>query len=219
MATIAFDFDSTLVRCETLEVLVAPQLSGDDAKADAYRRITEAGMSGGRSFAESLEARLAVAAPTLQQLRAFSGELDGLWTSGMPELVRTLIGEGHEVWIVSGAPAEVIMDAGAALGVPASQTRGVGLNWEPDGRFRSVDPEDPFSRSKVEGLKGLTDPWTRPRIMVGDGLTDRAVFDEGLVDRFIPFTGHVRREVVVRGGIPEASSATDIMHLIRTYSR
>lgn len=219
MATIVFDFDSTLVRCETLEVLVAPQLRGDEAKAEAYRRITEAGMSGGRSFAESLQARLAVAAPTRQQLKAFSNDLEDLWTRGMPELVQVLMDEAHEIWIVSGAPAEVVMDAGAALGIPASQTRGVGLTWEPDGRFRSVDPEDPFSRSKVEGLKGLTDPWTRPRIMVGDGLTDRAVFDEGLVDRFIPFTGHVRREVVVRGEIPEASSAADVLNLIRTYSR
>lgn len=218
LATIAFDFDSTLVRCETLEVLVAPQLEGNQEKAEEYRRITEAGMSGGWTFAESLQARLAVAAPSRPDLDAFTARLDAWWTPGMPELVRTLVGEGEEVWIVSGAPAEVIVAAGAALGVPAHQTRGVRLIWEADGGYRGIDPEDPFSRSKVEGLTGLTDVWARPRIMVGDGLTDRAVFDEGLVDHFIPFTGHVRRDVVVGGGIAEAVSAAEVMHLIHSYA-
>ena len=218
MATIVFDFDSTLVKCETLEVLVAPQLDGDEAKASEYRRITEAGMSGGWSFAESLQARLTVAAPQRQDLDTFSRGLRDLWTVGMPELVGTLIQEGEEVWIVSGAPAEVIVAAGRALGIPPPQTRGVRLKWSPDGRFHSVDPEDPFSRSKVEGLSGLTEEWSRPRIMVGDGLTDRALFDEGLVDHFIPFTEHVRREVVIQGGLPEASSSAEVMSLIRAYS-
>jgi len=217
VATLAFDFDSTLVRCETLEELVAPQLESDPEAGESYRRMTEAGMAGGWTFHESLTARLTVAAPDRTDLDAFADRLDGLWTEGMPTLVRSLSDEGHEVWIVSGGPLEVLLAAGSRLGVPETRIRGVRLVWSSEGTFLSVDPDDPFSRSKVEGLAELTDVWPRPRIMIGDGQTDRAVFDAGLVDHFIAFTAHVRREVILRSGVPEARSAAELAAVIQSY--
>ncbi|MDH3223457.1 MAG: haloacid dehalogenase-like hydrolase, partial [Gemmatimonadota bacterium] len=130
MATLIFDFDSTLVRCETLEELVADQLAGDPSRAERYRAMTEAGMSGGWTFTESLTARLSVAAPGLADIESFTHRLDELWTDGMPDLVRKLHERGHEVWIVSGAPLEVISAAGVRLGVPQTRVRGVRLVWD-----------------------------------------------------------------------------------------
>lgn len=218
MATLIFDFDSTLVTCETLEELVAGQLEGDPSRADRYRAMTEAGMSGGWTFAESLAARLSIAAPGLADIEAFTARLEEVWTEGMPDLVRKLHRRGHEVWIVSGAPLEVVRAAGARLGVPRDRVRGVRLLWDPKGRFLSVDPGDPFARSKVEGLAGLAGAWERPRLMIGDGLTDRAVYDQGLVDHFIPFTAHVRREIILRGDIQEARSTSELETLIESHS-
>ncbi len=218
MATLIFDFDSTLVRCETLEELVADQLRDDPSRSDRYRAMTEAGMSGGWTFAESLAARLAVAAPRLADIEAFTDRLEEVWTEGMPDLVFRLLERGHEVWIVSGAPFEVVRAAGVRLGVPQDRIRGVRLLWDDTGGFLSVDPEDSFARSKVEGLAELAAGWGPPSLMIGDGLTDRAVYDQGLVDHFIPFTAHVRREVILGGDIQEARSTAELEKLIESHS-
>lgn len=217
MATVVFDFDSTLVGCESLEEIVAEALATDPSTAERYRRITEEGMSGGWSFHDSLRARLELAAPTLDRVRTFGAGAGAHWTEGMPELVRELHDGGHQVWIVSGAPIEVLLAAGAGLSIAPSRIRGVRLRWDASGAFVSVDPADPFSISKVEGLAGATESWPRPRIMVGDGRTDRAVFEGGLVDVFIPFTLHVRRTEILSDDIPEARTVAELREILTTH--
>lgn len=44
----------------------------------------------------------------------------------------------------------------------------------------------------------------RPRIAVGDGMTDYHLFRDGFVNHFVVFTQHVRRTPVVATGAPEA---------------
>ena len=217
LATLVFDFDSTLIRCETLEELVADQLAGQPEQAERYREMTARGMAGGWSFHESLVRRLSLAAPDLRQAEAFGAGASRLWTAGVPELVADLLSEGHHVWIVSGAPVEVLLAAGRHLGIEADRIRGVRLAWGAEGRGASVDPDDPFSHSKVEGLAHETESWPRPRIMVGDGRTDRAVYEAGLVDAFIPFTVHVRRTEILSDDTPEANSVERLRELIEHY--
>jgi hypothetical protein len=50
--------------------------------------------------------------------------------------------------------------------------------------------------------------------MVGDGMSDHAVFARGLVDRFIAFTANVRRPAVVATGAPEARDAAALGYLL-----
>jgi hypothetical protein len=69
-------------------------------------------------------------------------------------------------------------------------------------------------REKADLLDGCTDAWPRPRTMVGDGMSDHAVFARGLVDRFIAFTANVRRPAVVATGAPEARDAAALGYLL-----
>ena len=172
-------------------------------------------MAGAVTFRDSLEARLALAAPARDDLARFAGRLSEYWTPGAPELLEELSGQGHAVWIVSGAPVELLRDAARALAVPADQVRGVRLDWTESGAFRRITPDDPFSVSKTEGLRGQTEAWGRPRVMVGDGSTDRAVYDAGLVDHFIAFTEHARRPEVLGGDTMEADSMDRLRHILR----
>ena len=103
MATVVFDFDSTLIPSESLELALA-RTQGVDADAAAeIERITALGMEGEIGFAESLARRLEIARPRRHTLQELGRELAGSLTVGASDLVASLCTAGHEVWIVSGA--------------------------------------------------------------------------------------------------------------------
>lgn len=198
MGSVIFDFDSTLVSHESLEEVVAPRLRSDPALAREYAEITRRGMEGSWSFAESLRTRLDLAAPTRAEITAFVERLDEYWTRGIPELVRELSAAGAQVWIVSGAFLDVLWPAAERLGIPTERVMGVTVLWRDDGSLEGPDPEDPFSRSKVEGVRASGVRWDRPAVVVGDGMTDRELAESGLAEEFVAFTGNVRRGAVVQ---------------------
>ncbi|MHC4816880.1 MAG: hypothetical protein ACYTF8_02295, partial [Planctomycetota bacterium] len=69
-------------------------------------------------------------------------------------------------------------------------------------------------RTKIEHLEPRSEGWARPRIMVGDGITDHAPHAAGLVDHFVAFTAIARREAVVQTGAPEAASVPELEYLL-----
>lgn len=217
MGTVIFDFDSTLIRCESLELIVAPRFAAEPDQFEAYEAMTRAGMEGSWTFRESLVKRLSLAAPHRDDLVAFSKTVPELWTPGIQQLVDSLHRSGHDVWIVSGGFREALVPSGALLGIPQERVLAVQLLWDESGAFAGVDPNDPFSTSKVEGIRRATPAWSTPSVMIGDGMTDRALFEEGLVDHFIPFTRWARRQNVVSEETPEAQSAEEIRTLLSRY--
>ena len=212
--TVVFDFDSTLIREESLEALVAPRLESDPGLRQSFERITAEGMSGARTFEDSLAERLRLARPGREDVRAFAGRLPNLWTSGMPELVQLLVWRGVEVWIVSGGFRDCLLPAARALGVPDAHVRGVSTVWDEDGVLVGPAPDDPWSRSKVAGLAAETPAWQAPSVMVGDGATDRAVWEVGHAGTFVAFTANVRRATVVEGAPHQAGSAAELDALL-----
>jgi len=212
--TVVLDFDSTLVACESLEAILAPRLAGRPELAARVAAITDAGMAGALPFRESLRQRLAVAAPTLAEVRAFAEGAHARLTPGMEELVSALHRRGVEVWIVSGAFREAMLPLAARLDVPEERVLGTRMRWTGAGELLGPDPSDPFGMSKVDGVRALDPPWPRPRVGAGDGMSDHALAEAGLVDHFLAFTGVVRRPAVVATGAPEARDARALLRLI-----
>ena len=151
MGTVVFDFDSTLIPEESLESALEAAIGGDAAAQAEIERLTRAGMEGEIGFADSLRQRLAIAQPTRPGLIALGEELTTRLTDGASVLVADLHAAGHAVWIVSGAFREVLLPPGRALGIAEARIQGVRPQWDVDGRFVALDPEDGFTRSKVEG--------------------------------------------------------------------
>ena len=216
MASLLFDFDSTLVPVESLEVLCrdACGLSGDDLAA--FEAITRAGMEGTLDFESSLRQRLALARPTRAPTLAIAETLAAALTPGAPELVAGAQAAGHTVWIVSGGFQEILLATGARLGLAPDAVHGVQCEWDADGSLRDLDPRNGFLVSKVEGLKRLGRLPPGPRIGIGDGATDLALRDAGFVDTFIAYTEHARRAAVVAAADFEA---TNMRHLSEILGR
>ena len=213
MATVVFDFDSTLISVESLDVLRADRLESPELR-EQLGRINREGMEGRRSFKSSLRARLELARPTREEMSTFGEGAWRLLTPGMEELIGDLHGRGHAVWIVSGAAREVILPLAARLAVPVERVRAVEFLWDENGELLDLAEENPILEGKWRALEGLSDGWERPRFAVGDGITDWELRERGCVDTFIAFTEHVRRDAVLERCDRTAGSASELRALL-----
>ncbi len=204
MGTVVLDFDSTLVPCESLELALARTPGVDAADLRLVDDLTRRAMDGELPFDESLAAILAIASPTRASLAALGEELARDLTDGASDVVTWLHATGHDAWIVSGAFREVLLPPARALGIDAARTCGVSGRWSADGELLGLVC-DGFEHSKVGGVRAAALRWSRPVVGVGDGATDLALREAGLVDEFVAYCEHVRREPVA--GAPRAIAA------------
>lgn len=199
MATVVFDFDSTLINRESLEEIL--KTKGIDPKL--FESITRQGMGGEISFSESLEKRLLLANLQKQDFLLFGEVAKTLLVPGMKELISLI---EAEVWIVSGMVKEVILPTAKVLGIPENQVLGIELDFTKEGaRLPKDKPVD-----KVSIAKEKSKIWSSPKTGVGDGITDWELFNEHLVDEFIAFTGVVRRQEVINKGVKEAKTVDEL---------
>jgi hypothetical protein len=56
--------------------------------------------------------------------------------------------------------------------------------------------------------------WARPRVGVGDGATDLALWRAGAVDHFVAFTQHARRAALFVPGVREARNVGELRHIL-----
>lgn len=171
------------------------------------RAITNAGMAGEIDFRESMERRLAIAAPTLEEVLEFGRNALRYLVPAMADLVRGL---DAECWIVSGGLREVLLETARSMGIPAKRVRGTQADWAEDGSLRGLLQCGP----KFDAVRDVCRNWSRPRIGVGDGMSDYALFEAGAVDHFVAFTGIVRRDAVVATGAPEARSVDELEYVL-----
>ena len=207
MATVCFDFDSTLIDRESLDVILARRLGADEEAAARVRAITDLGMAGQFSFRESMELRLAIAKPSRDLVEAFGAEAVGHLTPGITELIGSL---AAGVWIVSGGIEEALFPVAAHLGVPRERVLGTRVEWTAAGEFAGLVRCGP----KSEAVGAVCRSWSRPRIGVGDGMSDYALLEAGCLDHFVAYTQHARREPVVATGVPEATNVSELQYLL-----
>jgi phosphoserine phosphatase len=212
--TVVFDFDSTLVACESLEEILRPRLAGRPDLVRQIRAVTDAGMAGTIPFAESLRRRLAIAQPTRADVRRFAASAHRRLTPGMAPLVEELRRRRVGVSIVSGALREATLPLARRLGIPPRRVHGVRARWGRDRRFLGLVAGDPFAVAKWKGAARIAPTWSRPRIGVGDGATDLELFRRGAVDHFVAFTQHARRKAILVPGVPEARDVARLRRIL-----
>ncbi|WP_440683439.1 HAD-IB family phosphatase [Cysteiniphilum halobium] len=195
---VIFDFDSTLIRFESLEVIMAELLQGDQFKIQQIETLTNAGMNGEMSFRDSLEARLKVAKPTKAALDAFVAQYcPSALTVGIKELIEQLHQQHVKVWVISGGFSELILPFAEYLGIPASRVFAVNLHWDENGYFDGLNNSNGFCDSKVTGATNIQDQLTGKTVIVGDGFTDYELYNAGVADEFIAYIEHVQRDKVL----------------------
>lgn len=213
-ATWVFDFDSTLVDFETLEVLAAIALEGRP-DADLVRveieRLTDLAMAGELPFAEALRRRLALLPLTRAHVEQLAAEAPARLTASVERNRAFFRDNADRVVIVSGGFREIIAGVAEALGVSADRVVANDLVYDGDRVAGVADSPLLAPFGKAEALKALNLP--RPVIMVGDGWTDAEVKQADAADRFYAFTEVVRRERAVAAADAGVGSIDELLHL------
>lgn len=195
---VIFDFDSTLIRFESLELVMTGLLQEDQSKIQQIEALTNAGMNGEISFRDSLEARLKVAKPTKAALDAFVAQYcPNALTVGIKELIEQLHQRNVKVWVISGGFSELILPFAEYLGIPASCVFAVNLHWDEKGYFDCLNNDNGFCDSKVTGATKIQDQLAGKTVIVGDGFTDYELYNAGIANEFIAYTEHVQRDKVL----------------------
>ena len=213
--TYVFDFDSTLVRIETLEALADIALAGaPDAAAirAEVAALTDQAMAGDLPFGEALRRRLALLPLTRDHVAELASRILDEGTPSVRRNLRFFRENAHRIVILSGGFREIIAPLAAHLHVPPERVLCNDLTYDADGRVTGVDAANPLSQAggKPIVIRALGLPG--PVVMIGDGWTDAEVKLEGAADRFHAFTEIVRRARVVAAADAEAPSMDEFLH-------
>ncbi len=213
--TLIFDFDSTLVRIETLEALADIALDGHE---DAGRiraevaSLTDRAMAGELDFGQALRARLALLPLTRSHVEALADRILDEGTPSVRRNLRFFNENASRIIILSGGFREIIAPVAERLGVAPERVLCNDLVYDAEGRVTGVDDANPLSHAngKPEVIRALG--LTGPVVMVGDGWNDAEVKLAGAADRFHAFTEIARREKVVAVADSEARSIDELLH-------
>lgn len=162
-----FDFDSTLINEEVIDLIAAKA-----GVSEQVSQITTAAMSGNLDFSDSLTKRVALlAGVSTTVLNEVQSEVT--LTNGAMELVKTLLGNGDVVAVVSGGFNEVIAPLLAALKIRDFKANSLQII---DGRLTGkVQGPIIDRRAKAEFLREIAAIHQIPlsnTVAVGDGAND-----------------------------------------------
>ena len=212
--TLIFDFDSTLVRIETLEALADLALEGHPEAAAIREQVadlTDQAMAGELPFGEALRRRLALLPLTRAHVDALAATILDEGTPSVRRNLRFFQENAGRILILSGGFREIIAPVAERLGLTSEQVFCNDLTYDAEGRVTGVDDANPLSQAdgKPAVIKALK--LQGPVVMIGDGWTDAEVKLAGAADRFYAYTEIVRRERVVAVADAETPSMDDLL--------
>ncbi|WP_119343754.1 HAD-IB family phosphatase [Facilibium subflavum] len=211
---IIFDFDSTLIQFESLEMILAKALEAYPDKIKKIADLTTKGMNGQMPFKEALYKRLEIAKPTKKAINAFINQYcPGALTLGMKGLIQRLHQQGGMVHVISGGFKEVILPFTRYLNIPDENVHALVLLWDDNCKLVGVDETNGFADSKVKGMEKLGGQLQGRSVIVGDGMTDYQLYHKRLVGDFVAYAEHVKRDEVIALAPHVASSVTDLYRL------
>lgn len=210
-----FDFDSTLVRIETLEALAELSLAAapdaDERKAK-IADLTDQAMNGQIGFGEALQQRLSLLGLRREHVEALADRILHEATISVRRNVDFFERNAERIYILSGGFTEVIYPLADRLGIAREHVLANELVYDEDGRVTGVNEANPLARENGKPTVINSLNLTRPIIMVGDGWNDAEVKLSGAADRFYAFTEIVSRPKVVEVADAVATSMDELLY-------
>ncbi len=199
---IFFDFDSTIVKIESLDHALSLSLAQHPQRnhlEQQIAKITNAAMNGEIDLQQSLEQRLKLSKLTRSHIRSTAAFLTRQFTTGMVQLVHGLIQQGHEVHIISGGFERLIAPCLAVLGIEKQRCHANRFIWQQH-YVVGVNTDNPLTtshgKSTVINTITAVQPDRRPTVLIGDGSNDLTVYQDQACDIFIGFGANCIRPIV-----------------------
>jgi phosphoserine aminotransferase len=201
--SLVFDFDSTLIKDESLVTLLKyslerqqPSLSTTEIKQVEREiiNITKRGITGEISMQQSYNQRLSVAKPTLESIDYYLSLGESLLTNGMQQLIRDLrrIYPNLTIRVVSQGPKCIVQPiCDKFFGIESRDVHAVEL----DVNTMTVSQQDPMlvaGKSKfLADVLGANNDHT-PVVIVGDGVSDMKIKVDGVAHVAIGYGEHLQ---------------------------
>ncbi|HEV2109931.1 MAG TPA: phosphoglycerate dehydrogenase [Gammaproteobacteria bacterium] len=204
------DFDSTLVRVETLELMA--ELSPDGAKArERIRELTDAAMGGRVDFRSALKERLRILRFHRELLPKLGARLE---QEVSPSFLRNrafLAAHADSIYVVTSGFREVVEPVVKSLGLKPENLRANTLSFDAEGYIDGCDWRNPLSADggKVKVVEALKLPGEV--VAVGDGWSDYEIFKAGAAGRFYAYTENVQRREVLEHAERVAPSFDEVL--------
>ncbi|HET6655697.1 MAG TPA: phosphoglycerate dehydrogenase [Gammaproteobacteria bacterium] len=208
------DFDSTLVKLETLEVLAEVALADAPDKADRQAKVaklTAQAMNGEISFRAALAERLAIINGRREHLEAVVKRLNANVSDSFLRNRDFLQRHAERIFIVSSGFLEVVEPVALALGLHGDRIFANRFVDDRDGNIIGFETDNPLTDDdgKIAVARGL-----RPDgelVMVGDGWSDYRVCAAGAAARFYAFTENVSHPRVVEAADRVAPNFDEVL--------
>ena len=218
--SVIFDFDSTLVKNETLIDMLSLALNGDKEKIQQIENITKDAMNGLLTPQQSMNKRLQFATINKEIVKKMTEKTKQSITDGMIDLIKKLQQKNVNIYIVSGGFREVILPTADILGIKNDNVFANDFLY--DGDFVSGVKDSILleKQGKVKVIQNAKKEKkiTGKTIMIGDGFTDLKVGLYKATDDFIAFTGVVERENVFeearKNNFKIAKNADELLKII-----
>ncbi len=197
--TYIIDFDSTIIRSETLEELARMALKDRpdrEVVMAELQAITNQGMAGTLPFDVSLQRRLQLFGAHKSILAPLVAQLSHDITPSVQEHKNWFQNNRDRIYVLSGAFEECVVPVVARLGIPADHVLANKFLYDDTGKIIGFDKTRMVGQAggKVRQVEALSLP--RPIIVIGDGYTDYEIRESGAADEFWAYIENVNRPSV-----------------------
>ncbi|MBN2013417.1 phosphoglycerate dehydrogenase [candidate division KSB1 bacterium] len=195
-----FDFDSTFIQIEALEELAAIALKDHphrQAIINQMKDITNQGVEGGISFAESLQKRIKLFHANRGHLDTLVRRLRRKISVSITRNKAFFLDNTDRIYIVSGGFHEFIDPIVKPYGISRDHIYANTFKFDEYDNIIGYDENNILAQEdgKVALLKSLR--LNGDIYVIGDGYTDYQMREAGLANRFYAFTENIRRNGVI----------------------
>ncbi|HET7587361.1 MAG TPA: phosphoglycerate dehydrogenase [Gammaproteobacteria bacterium] len=208
------DFDSTLVKLETLEVLAEVALDGAPDKADRQAKVatlTAQAMNGEISFRAALAERLAIINGRREHLAAVIERLNGNVSDSFLRNRDFLHRHASRIFIVSSGFREVVEPVAVALGLRADHIYANRFIDDRSGNVIGFETDNPLTDDDGKIAVAQTLRLDGELVVVGDGWSDYRICAAGAAARFYAFTENVSHPRVVEAADRVAPNFDEVL--------
>ena len=210
---IVFDFDSTIVQAEGLDVLAEICFEGNIQKVLEIEMLTNLAMSGKLSLKVSLSERIKSLNPNKKHIKLLQDILVTKISPSINALKPLFENSKVDLFVLSGGFMEYVLPVCVHIGFLPSHIFANKFIYRND-LIIGLDDSIPLSNSlgKVVSIKNMG--MKSPIYLIGDGYTDLETKLNGAVDYFIAYTETVHRDNVVDQADFVCKNFNEVMNLI-----
>lgn len=195
-----FDFDSTFIQVESLEILAQVALTNHPQKKErlaTIQEITQKAMEGFFSFQESLQERFALLELTPAHIQQTQHILAQKISPSIARHQKFFQQRAADLYIISGAFIELVWPIVQPFGFFRNHVFANSLLYDFEGNIKGYDVYNLLAQD--QGKVKLTQQLRLEGeiIMIGDGYTDYELKAAGLATHFVAFVENVERPTVV----------------------